>query len=486
MSGINQDIKSGPFNPLNTNNPHNLYEFIKPSRILALNRNPTVEDGTLYDYWINSSSADFFTKTSSGEWFYVYNFNNGGGSGGISAIENNGSGEGTFKEIIGNTAHFKSLIGTTDEIDLIDLTDEIQIAMNANYKPVTLNKVGNFPLQVALGSGVFSPNGLLGEPDYNRGSLFVQVGTSDILWICNDPALKVWLQLSFNGEVLSIENLAGAGSQVFAQTTAEGIAQLRRISGVVDNINVTTSPDFITVKVSDTYKPLTLDKVENVKNVYGEATVPTAFDDSSVDFQVGSIWTTATQTYLCGDATVGAAVWKLTSDGGTALLKDYKNWRVGTSGYTQTINYNFADMNFGPGAPIVSAGQTPSSFSSLQDGTRQVFRRAPVLTAKSYMGYINVLVEDFAGSTTDASSYDIIMIRKSGGVLYSQSLTSAQLPAQDIPNRKGTISATWLFDEPNLTQEDYYFQIRGRVQTVGTVTAPNININEWSVFFKEL
>lgn len=55
-----------------------------------------------------------------------------------------------------------------------------------------------------------------------------------------------------------------------------------------------------------------------VKNVFNEATGPTVNDDDTQDFSSGSIWvdTTSDDTYVCTDASTGAANWEQTNNGG--------------------------------------------------------------------------------------------------------------------------------------------------------------------------
>lgn len=195
---LNQDIRytnTGPYY-----NDLGLYDFIKSSRILVNDVNPISgpSDAPNNDknYWINSTTGDLFENIK-GQWFLVYNFGTGGGTGdtGITNIENNGTGVGIFKDIIGRTAHLRSLRGAINQINIIQDTDEIRLLMDSDYKPSSLSLVNNNPLQVGLGSSTFNPNGVLGSPDYIRGSIFVQVGTTDRIWICNNPATQVWVEL---------------------------------------------------------------------------------------------------------------------------------------------------------------------------------------------------------------------------------------------------------------------------------------------------
>jgi len=191
---VNQDIRysqTGPFY-----NVEALYDYVKPSRILVNTVNPISGPNDAPDndknYWINSSTGDLFENVK-GEWYLIYNFSTGGGGGGITNIENNGLGVGLFKNIIGSTAHFKSLLGSINKIVLTDDPDEVRLNISDSYKPLTLSLVNNFPLQVGLGGATLDPNGLIGaDQGYNVGSLFVQNGTPDKLWICQNATSKIW------------------------------------------------------------------------------------------------------------------------------------------------------------------------------------------------------------------------------------------------------------------------------------------------------
>lgn len=191
MSAYDQSTKYASVG--DDNNPYAILEYLKPGRILVNNVNPLSTTGELNDYYINSTTGDLFGPKTE-EWgSAIYNFGSGGGGGGLTNIENNGTGVGLFKNIIGSTAHFKSLLGAINKIVLTNDPDEVRINISDSYKPLTLSLLNNFPLQTGLGSATFDPNGLLGVVQgYNQGSLFVQTGTPNKLWICQNPTLTQW------------------------------------------------------------------------------------------------------------------------------------------------------------------------------------------------------------------------------------------------------------------------------------------------------
>jgi len=487
MSSINQNIKSGPYNVLNKVNPHNLFEFIKPSRILFGNVNPDEDEGTLFDYYINTVTGDFFEKDRSGAWILEYNFATGGGGSDITNIENDGAGIGWFRNIIGSTAHFKSVNGAANEIDIIDLTSEVQLAMNANYKPATLSEVGNFPLQIGVGGETFNPNGTIGEiQGYNRGSIFVQIGANNKIWLCDDPVGQVWSILAEIDDVKEIANI-GTGSEVFKQTTAAGVAELRKLENVTDETTVVTSGDSIQIGMSPNYKPATLALVQNIKNAQGEVSPPGVGDDSAAGYSVGSLWTTPTQVWLCENSSVGAAVWNLVEGGGSDTPKDFVNWTLGGGSYVQNMSYNYSNFFLappGPSLPIVRATQTPTAWTATKNLDTIVFQRGAVPSAQNYEFSFTLRVEDFAGATTTESIYDVEFVRLSSLTSYSQSICTFVLPASGDNNRVGYTSATWLVNEASLAPQGYYFNIRGR-KSPSTV-APNLSVDHWSFYVKEL
>lgn len=484
---LNQDIRytrPGPYY-----NPGGLFDFIKPSRILVNNVNPiSGPDGTGEDkdYYINSATGDLFENTK-GNWFLIYNFATGGGGGGITNIENESS-PGFFKNIIGSTAHFKGLSGSVDQI-FVDGADPntIFISMEDAYKPVSLNLVNNFPLQTGLGSITFDPNGTLGEDQgYNLGSLAVQVpGT---IWICQDPVSKAWNKYDASDGVSSVANI-GPGVGVFSNLTA-GVANLKSIIGESEEINAIDDGNSITLGINNNYKPLTLSNVQNITQGYGSPSGPTVGNDINQGYAKGALFSEVepaglTKLWVCRDAAAGAAVWAEISSGGSSVKKDFVMWSS-IGGQPQAMpNTNFNDVNFGVDTnPPAYAQLVGSKFTSLFDGIRQVFRRSAVSEEKTYNVTLNLSVKDFAGATTHEGEYIFKMIRKTGVFTVSQSISAFTLPASAINNRSGSLSYNFIYHEPLLATQDYYFQLRG-VNNIGLTPQP-FNIDYWAVGFQEI
>ena len=491
---VSQIVRSSSNDP---NNPSGIAsDLLGISRILVNNTNPPSNTGRTSDYFINSTTGDLFGPKQGSKWGDpVYNFDTGV----VSGITNNESDgfQSIVKPVIGNTGHFKGVAGSVNQVD-IDGGDpnELIISMSSAYKPVLLSGIrDNGVLAVSLGGDTLDPNGLLGLPEYPRGSLYIQIGTTDTLWICNDAVGKVWLKVSGEGAGISSITNVGAGVGVFrdltAPTAAGENANFKSITGTFNKTDVVDEGSFIRTDMSPSYVPETLNLITNIKdNRLGAISQPTINDDSTLGYSKGSLWYElelggVIKLWVCQSAAVGAAVWQLYPSSGTGgSTKDFVQYSIGaTVGYTQTITGGFQDFNFGPDTPTTEAIAIASNWSTLYDGTRQVFRRAPTSAGRSYMCSVTIIIQSFAPTGTE-NDYTFIMTRKEGGLLYSQSLTSAAFPASTVSTKTRTISTTFIFTENLATQQDYYFRINGT--QVGGGAAINFNVNSWAVSFKQI
>ena len=348
------------------NNPNGIVSDVKPGRILADTVNPLNTVGELMDYYINTTTGDLFGPKTNIWGGPIYNFTTGAATG-LTNIENNGVGAGIFKNIIGNTAHLKSLDGAINQINVTGVTDEVRLSMSTNYKPDTL------------------------------------------------------------------------------------------------------------------------DKVNNVFNEYGAAVPPTINNDSTQNFETGSTWTQSNgDLYVCVDASPGAAVWLQVGAPTPPVVveKGRAAWES-IGGQPQSIlTTNFVDLNLGANTtPLNLCVYGGSPWSSLFDGTRQVFRTTSATVPITYNISYNMRVEDFDGATITEAIYDIRMVRKTGTFIMAQSYNGVVLPVSTASNRKGFITGSFVFQETIAGQQDYYLQIRG---LRGGLPAPNINIDYWSVSFSEV
>lgn len=488
----NQNIRYGPPNPANEDNPQSLIGSVKPSRIIVNNSNPLPTTGENKWYFINSVTGDLFEKEN-GQWFQIYNFDTGTIAG-ITNIENipSAGSVGLFKTIVGNTAFFKNIQGASLKIDVDDTGDKLIIDIPNTYKPSTLSRINNFPLNVGLSAGSIDPNINLGTGQgYNKGSLFIQY--DNILWVCIEPdSPSVWSKLiTPDGGLSNIENV-GSGAAVLLDIVS-GTARLKRLQGTSNEIDVDSSSVFQTntIRMNDLYKPVTLSNVDNVKIGYNNSTPPLGTDDITKGYIIGSIYTEVqpggnNQLWIARAVTpAGSAQWE---DYGTdnERQKDYSNW-AGIGGQPQTINFNYADVNFGAGVPINYAFPAGTGFSTLFDGARQVFRRAAVTKETAYNVTLSMKVQDFESSTLRPANYEIHFIRKTGGFIAVQSQIGFVIPVHETSASQQSVSVSFVYDESLLTQQDYYFQIRGRLGPPGPdQEAQDIDINYWSVAFSEI
>lgn len=305
---INQNIRYAETGPYY--NPEALYDIVKPSRILINNINPISgpndAENNDKNYWINTTTGDFFENIK-GNWYLVYNFSTGGTGGDINTIQNIGTGKGLFKDITGSTANFKTILGAATQLTITDAGDEIRMSMNENYKPLTLSRVSNF----YISGDTFPPNGTIGEAQgANVGSIWVQLPNT--IWICQNPTTRIWNLLTTSNGIQSNINLGFGGGKVYKETDPAGVASFRTVAGTVDQVNVSQNDNDVILSMNTNYKPVSLSKVSNVLNNYdGTQPAPTVNNDSSQGYQIGSVWSSGSNLYICQNASIGAAVWTL-------------------------------------------------------------------------------------------------------------------------------------------------------------------------------
>lgn len=488
MSKINQKIRYAPYDGENLNNPHNLYEFIKPSRIEVGNANPDPDQFTYFDYYINATTGDLFFKDRTGVWNLIYNFPSGGGGSGITNIENDSS-PGLFKFLTGATAHFKGLgAGLPNQI-FVDGADPntILLSMEPSYKPESLDLLENFPLQTGIGSGTFSPNGVVGIPEgYNNGSLFVQVSGTPQLWICINAATKVWKVFAFDGEILNINNV-GAGEELFIQPI-NGVAGMRTLTTTPNTVKITEdTPNTLNFDMQPTYKPTTLSLVDNKKNTQGAVVPPTSSDDNTLGYTIGSLWTTPTDVYLCSSAATGAAIWKDIVAGVIPEPKDYINW-TNNAGYIHNPAPDGSIQDWDAGADgniITRVTSTPSVWSHAHDGTRILFTKGTTSGTKAYRVDFSVIANDFLAARTDTSRYEFFFKRKADDSTLYQSTCGFTLgPTSEASGGVwGWMSHSFIIKETVTTPIGYYVKI---LATRGVAPAQNIFIDRWSLAISEI
>jgi len=487
---ISQTVRNGGNDP---NNPTGLLEdILGVSRILVNNTPPILTSGRNSDYFIDNTTGDLYGPKSGGVWGPpIYNFS-GGAGGTLTNLSNIGGGVRSFKGLNGTVAELRTLSsggnGIVIEEDTPE-TDTLNFSIADSFKPVLLSGYrDNGVVQVSIGSGTFDPNGLFGSPEYNLGSLFIQVGTTDRIWVCNNPTTKVWLELA--GEDLGIKDIenVGSGAPIYLDTTAAGVARLKRIQGTSGQVLVNSSSVFETntIEMVDSYVPVALDKLYNIQdNRTGPLSNPTVNDDSSSGWSRGSLWVEQEVSgnniiWICNNAANGAAEWVQYNPSGSSTIKDHISFIRQSVGYLQSVTGGWQDFNTGALPALIEASAPSSKFTYLNDGSRGVFRRNPVTNPKSYMCTFTVIVSDFAGATANEKRYLWRMKRKSDGAAFDQSLNVFVLPQSTDTSRWATVTNTFVFDEPSTAQNDYWLELEG----VGG--AQDFNVEFWGVSFKEV
>lgn len=303
---IRFNIPPGP-----SDNPENLYNFIKPPRWIFSNVDPLVTDGQDQWFWTNMITGDHFIKQNS-VWTLVYNFQVGTPLPGITNITNDGA-IGFFKNIIGSTAHFKGISSLSGKITLAQLTNDVDLSVNINSSDVGLSNVQNIKSNFLAVADPTNFNDSSPGQGYSIGSFWLNRATNPSrLFICEVaiPTLAVWeLLAGGSGTITSIQNV-GTGAGILRDITA-GTANLKSLSSSSGKIVFTPNADVINAGVNLVPADVQLPLVINTKYVTNSASNPTVNDDASQGFQVGNLWSNYAlgTLYQIRTNTVGAAVW---------------------------------------------------------------------------------------------------------------------------------------------------------------------------------
>lgn len=486
---INQNVRSNP----TVNNPSGiLSDLLNIGRFLVNNVDPLDEPngtGVDSDMYINSSSHDLFGPRQNGKWGPpVYNFGGGGGGGGLTSLQNVGEGVRTFLGLNGTLAQVRSLTSDFPVIIAEDapIVGSNNFSISDLYKPVSLSLVDNNPLQTGLGSATLNPNGTLGEiQGYKFGSLFVQVGTQYVLWVCVDPVAKVWEVMHSQNSTLEALTNIGPGAEVY-ETQVGNVAQLRTMIGETGEIDILQNPADLVFSMSDLYKPVTLTNVDNVKIGYQKLSAPLGTDDVTKGYLQGSLYI-ETETgglnkiWICRSPTpAGSAQWVEYETGGASVKESAMFYNI------PRATVNFSDGSFN-NLPIVSAvvdQSGPATWSAPFSGTTVVFRRGPTnASGKRYLVNVDIIIQDFVGAaTTLLHNYTFRMLQNPSAVTQHGSAIQIGLNASVAVARQGTGSTSFIITSNTAGTDEWYYQISG---SAGALT-PSIAIENMSVTFTEI
>jgi hypothetical protein len=152
---INQDVRySGDLGP--KSNPTNIYEEVKPSRIIITTGEPTADDGGKTWYAIDNTNSDlYYRHYDTDEWEKIYTFTGGGGGGGITGARNIGLGQPVFKSNNLGVLEFRTLIGVTrgDQVgveiarnNFAPLDNEVELSVPRGINNVVDGTAGGYSL----------------------------------------------------------------------------------------------------------------------------------------------------------------------------------------------------------------------------------------------------------------------------------------------------------------------------------------------------
>jgi len=485
---FSQIVRTKEYDINDPNNPTGIPLDLKNGKILVDNVNPVDTVGETNDYYINSTTGDLFGPKTRVWGDSIYNFDTGTIDG-ITNIQNVGTGEGLFKDINGNTANFKSLVGATLKIDVDDIGDRVIIDIPDAYKPSTLSRLDNLPFKVALSAGASSPDGNLGTGQaFNKGSLYIQYDNT--LWVCIDPSTLEWQQLiGTDSGVNDIVNV-GSGAPIYLDTVG-GTARLKRLQGTTGQVLVNSSSVFETntIEMSDSYKPVTLTNVDNVKIGYGEPAQPLGTDDVTKGYIKGSLYTEiepggANKIWICQSPTpAGSALWEEYSGGGGSSVKQSAMFY----GLIPTV-INFPDNNFNnlPISALDVDFAGGATWSAPFSGSTVVFRRGPTTAVnKRYLVNVKAILNDAAGITTEPHLYTFRMLQNPSAVTQSGSVAQVALNASSGTIRAGSCSASFIITSLTAATDEYYLQIRSS-KPGSPSPAPSIDLEDLVVTFTEI
>ena len=189
-------------------------------------------------------------------------------------------------------------------------------------------------------SATTNPTAADASPTYSVGSLWINT-TSDTGFICVDATTAAAVWISITGG--SIVNNYTATTAPTATNSAPTYS--------VGSVWVDTTADKAYLCVDSTATAAIWAEVSSISNNYAATTAPTA-TNSAPTYSVGSVWidTTADKSYTCVDSTASAAVWVETSPAAssniatvdpTAANDSSQGYSVGSLWVNTTSNHSF-------------------------------------------------------------------------------------------------------------------------------------------------
>ena len=191
----------------------------------------------------------------------------------------------------------------------------------------------------------------------------------------------------------------------------------------------------------------------NRQSLYNFTTTPTATDDTTKGYMVGSLWTLDDgTTYICSDATTGAAVWaiggiptlqqvtdagytttnKLISDDGAGNVSALNNGVIDLVTGLQTVSINASLVTTGYNVSFPDKPTSPQTFAMLSDVTGGGLTKATAAGTDTYTATISGVA-----SYTDGDAY---LVRFTNGNTTAATLNINSLGAKSLyRNNDGAI-----------------------------------------------
>lgn len=317
MALINQDIRYADFgDPVD--NPLALYEFVKPSRVVFMDRPPTdANDGENEWSWIDTTSGVWYVKKN-GVWVDEYVIGGGGPPSGINGATNLGTGAGIFDDVVGTDLTFRSLRSTdaSVSIEVLPGGQEIDIRSSSG----TVKGGDNLGAGIPLFAGEIDQRLKFRTLTSTSGRVFITAGPDTINLDIN-PAEEA-VQGAVN---------EGGGAPLFIDRVADNL-RFRTLTSSTGKVTLAPGPLEVNFGVNLVRDDVGLKWVQNLANGWGVPFPPPASADSTNGFQQGSIWTQIGGTppaaeirlWSCADASPGAAVWILLVDSAAPITNHLK------------------------------------------------------------------------------------------------------------------------------------------------------------------
>lgn len=308
---FNQSVRYNTFG--DENNPFSLYDYVKPPRWVFNTSDPIDTTGEDQWFFTNITTGDHFIKTN-GTWTLYYNFSTGAPVPGITAIANDGFGVQLFKNIIGTTAHFRTLQSTNGKITFATLPDTIDLAVNLTASDVGLGDVqdtkSNF--LAVVDPTPFNDNSP--SQGYRVGSFWMNIATTPArFFICRNstPAAAVWELI--NPNLKNVTDVGGGAGILRDIVSTTGLVRLKTLVSSTGKITFTAGSDTVDAGVSLVKGDVGLSLLDNTRYVTNSTVNPSVSNDNTTGYVVGNLWSNSTtgQLYMAQSVATGAAVWTL-------------------------------------------------------------------------------------------------------------------------------------------------------------------------------